>query len=175
MRITSTGNVGIGTAGPSDGKLVVSSGAIVTDGIAANRKAWQEGDSRGVYALNKSGNALSSGTVVQQFTGEAGAYSVAITTNAADEYWPVGTIYDSSCAAGTYCKICTEGICPARLVSDEACSATDRKFVFAGDEDGRAQCGSGAEVATDHDGEIGQPASFTASNGDVILIWAHRN
>jgi hypothetical protein len=167
--VLADGKVGVGTANPNT-KLHISTGEIKLDGDGI-APGWMNGSGRGVYATNRSGNTLSSGTVL---TYDLGGFAISFTTAPANATTPIGTLYDTSCTAGSVCRVCTEGICPAKLVTDEGCTVAADLYVIVGDQDGRAQCVTSPD-ATTHNREIGQPASFTSGVGATISMWAHRN
>ena len=173
MRVNFDGNVGIGTSGPGAKLHVVPGQAIFSAAAsAAAGDGWTYNGARGVYGTNYSGATLSSGTVLT-FSANY-AYEVGFTTNPANGASPIGTLMDDSCAAGAVCRVCTEGICPAKLDAGASCT-TANTVVLTGAQ-GTAVCSNAPDATTTHWQEIGQPASFTsAATGSVIKIWAHRN
>ena len=179
----STSRIGIGNVNPST-SLHVSSGTLTVDGTGAGIElsaaatpaaGWQIGSSKGYYAINATNAALSSGTIVHVSISPVSTFaSIKISTTDANSIDPVGTIFDTSCAAGTACKICDSGLCPMLLASGSACAATAEMGAFTGSEVGRGQCATGTSAAL-HFQEVGNPITFSASNGAVIWINAHRN
>jgi hypothetical protein len=153
---------------------VTASTTIISYGAGNVAQSWITGYARGVYAYNKSGASLSSGTVVMNNAWESA--TIDITTGAITTSAPIGTVYDiAGCAANALCKICTEGLCPARLDTDATCAIT-QIAVLTGSQVGRALCTDSPDASNTHWRELGQPASYTSTvGGNVIQIWAHRN
>lgn len=160
----------------SNVRLEAGAGNSVIYGTGVNTDGWTSRSSRGIYARNATTATISSGTVVTYATQYTNTYGdIGVSTSPANSAAPVGTVFNTAgCAAGALCQICTEGLCPARLDSGSAC-ATNNTAVLTGTEVGRAACSAAPDAANTHWQEIGQPAIFTAQNGHVIWIFAHRN
>jgi len=94
MRISSTGNVGIGTASPSS-MLEVSGGAIVSDGQSSSAQCVNFGTGNMQVSSYSSSNTINIGGLK-----DGGAYSLVLTGYTAGQLVTINGFTDSGCSSG---------------------------------------------------------------------------